>query len=98
VGAEHDTGASTNIGQLLVQFSRIFKFKLINVVRGRAAGEQMQAIGAEHITNTEKEDIREITRHLTKGSGTSAVIDPVGGTTGIQAAATLGFGGRMILF
>ncbi|GAA4917308.1 zinc-dependent alcohol dehydrogenase family protein [Mucilaginibacter defluvii] len=93
-----NTGASMNVGQLLVQFSRIFKFKLINVVRDRIAAEQMRAMGAEHIINTQKEDIMVITRHLTKGSGTSAVIDPVGGITGTQAAATLGFGGRMILF
>lgn len=93
-----NTGASTNIGRLLVQFSRIFGFKLINVVRNKAAADRMRALGGEHIINTDTEDLRLLVDHLTKGSGMSAVIDPVGGPAGTQAAATLGFCGKMILF
>jgi len=93
-----NTGASTNIGRLLVQFSGIFGFKLINAVRNKAAADRMRALGAEHIINTDTEDLRSLVDHLTKGSGVSAVIDPVGGPAGTQAAATLGFGGKMVLF
>lgn len=93
-----NTAASTNIGQLLIQFSRIRRFKLINVVRNSAAARHIASLGAEHIINTETDDIRQVAGELTKGTGVDGIIDPVGGGLGSEAARTLAFGAKMLLF
>jgi NADPH2:quinone reductase len=93
-----NTAASTNIGQLLIQFAGIMKFKLINVVRNRTAEEHIRSLGADHIINTSTDDLVTVAGRLTKGLGVCGVIDPVGGRVGSLAAKTLGFGGKMLLF
>ncbi|MFD0764557.1 zinc-dependent alcohol dehydrogenase family protein [Mucilaginibacter lutimaris] len=93
-----NTAASTNIGQLLIQLANILGFQLINVVRNRAAEENIRSLGAGYIINTNTDDLITVCERLTKGRGVNAVVDPVGGRTGSMAAKTLAFGGKMLLF
>lgn len=93
-----NTAASTNIGQLLIQFARIFKFKLINLVRDNNSEKHIKSIGAEHIINTERDDLISVVERLTNGCGVNGIIDPVGGSIGSLAAKILKFGGKMVLF
>ena len=67
-------------------------------VRNRTAEEHIRLLGADHIINTNTDDLVAVVERLAKGFGVCGIIDPVGGRVGSQAAKTLGFGGKMLLF
>ncbi len=92
------TAATTDVGQILLQFESIFGFKLINVVRNSEGENKMKALGAKHIVNTSTQDVNAEINRLTNGQGLNGIFDLVGGALGTQVINSLRYRGRMLFF
>jgi NADPH2:quinone reductase len=69
-------GASGGIGLTAVELGKLMGAEVIAVARGAAKLEVAKAAGADHLINSETDDIREIVKGL---GGADVVYDPIGG-------------------
>lgn len=92
------TAATTDIGQLLLQYSRVFNFKLINLIRNKKGKDKMQALGAEFLIDVSSQDVLAEINRLTDGQGVNGIIDLSGGSLGTLVANSLVHEGKMVLF
>jgi NADPH:quinone reductase len=92
------TAAGSALGRMVIRLGRFFGFRTINVVRRRAQAEELLREGGDAAVATDEESLTERVRTLTQGEGVSFAIDPVGGATGGEVAASLARGGRMLLY
>jgi NADPH:quinone reductase-like Zn-dependent oxidoreductase len=68
------------------------------VVRRREQIEELKQLGADAVVVEADGPIDEQVKQLTRGAGVKYAIDPVGGKTGSEVIASLGSGGRCLLF
>ncbi len=92
------TAAGSALGRMIIRLGRLFGFRTLNVVRRRAQAEELRREGVDVVVATEEESLTERVRALTQEEGVPFAIDPVGGMTGAEVAASLGRGGRMLLY
>jgi NADPH:quinone reductase len=92
------TAAGSALGRMVIRLGQLFGFRTLNVVRRRAQAEELLREGAEAVVATEEESLTDRVRALTQGEGVPFAIDPVGGATGNEVAASLSRGGRMLLY
>ncbi|MBL4807185.1 MAG: NADPH:quinone oxidoreductase family protein [Rhodobacteraceae bacterium] len=69
-------GASGGIGLTAVELGKLMGAKVIAVARGQAKLDIARQAGADHLIDSETQDIREIVKSL---GGADVVYDPVGG-------------------
>jgi len=69
-------GASGGVGLTAVELGKVMGAEVIACARGAAKLEICKAAGADHLINSETDDIREIVKSL---GGADVVYDPVGG-------------------
>jgi NADPH2:quinone reductase len=69
-------GASGGVGLTAVELGKLMGAEVIAVARGADKLEVCKAAGADHLINSETDDIREIVKSL---GGADVVYDPVGG-------------------
>lgn len=92
-----DTASTTHIGRLLIQYSIVFDFNLISVVRNANQAEELAQLGAKNIINLEQDKIAAAeSKYNTEG--VDFVLESLGGENGGAAINTLKFGGKAILF
>lgn len=92
------TAAGSTLGRVVLQLARLRGFKTINVVRRRAQGEELRALGADEVVSTDEEDLVERVMEITGGKGVTKAIDAVGGRTGGAAVSALGRGGVLLTY
>lgn len=69
-------GASGGVGLTAVELGKLMGAEVIACARGDAKLEVCKAAGADHLVNSETDDIREVVKSL---GGADVVYDPVGG-------------------
>lgn len=81
------------IGRLFAQYSRIFGYTLIAVVRNEKHTEDLMSLGASFVIDTSKENVRASVFDITGGKGADAAVDCVGGHAGTELSFTVKPGG-----
>lgn len=69
-------GASGGVGLTAVELGKLMGAEVVAVARGEEKLEVAKAAGADHLINSETDDIREIVKGL---GGADVVYDPIGG-------------------
>jgi NADPH:quinone reductase-like Zn-dependent oxidoreductase len=92
------TAAGSTVGKLVLQLGRHFGFKTINVVRRRAAVEEILELGGTEVICTEDEDLRRRVTEIAGDEGVRKAIDCVAGQLGADVSRSLAPGGEMIVF
>jgi NADPH:quinone reductase-like Zn-dependent oxidoreductase len=92
------TAAGSTVGKLVVQLGRHLGFQTINMVRRRAAVEEILELGGTAVICTEDEDLRERVAAIAGDDGVSKAIDSVGGRLGGDVSRSLRPGGEMIVY
>jgi NADPH2:quinone reductase len=92
------TAAGSTVGKLVVQLGRQLGFRTINVVRRRAAVDELLALGGTEVICTEDEDLVWRMSEIVGDTGVSKAIDCVGGQVGADAFRSLAAGGEMVVY
>ena len=92
------TAAGSTVGKVVLQLGRHLGFKTINVVRRRAAVEELLALGATEVICTEDEDLVDRVSEIAGDEGVGKAIDSVAGQVGADVFRSLAPGGEMIVY
>jgi len=84
------------IGRIFAQFSKVFGYRLIAVVRNDIHTQELQSLGAWAVINTSKESLVNRVMELTDGMGATAGIDSIGGQDGHYLIDCIRTGGTML--
>jgi NADPH2:quinone reductase len=87
-------GAAGGVGLTAVEIGKLMGARVIAVARGAAKLEIARAAGADHLIDSEDDDLRATVKAL---GGADVVYDPVGGDSFLQAMRATRPGGRMIV-
>ena len=92
------SAAGGELGKMIVRLGKKHGFKTMNVVRRREQVEELKKLGADEVIVESDGPIDEQVKRLTNGLGVPFAIDPVGGKIGSEVIASLGSGGRCLLY
>lgn len=92
------SAAGGELGKMIVRLGKRHGFKTMNVVRRREQVEELKKLGADEVIVDADGPIDEQVKRLTNNRGVKFAIDPVGGATGSEVIASLGAGGRCLLY
>ncbi len=90
--------ANSAVGRHVIQLSRHYGFRTINVVRRRDVVDELLADGADHVICEGDEDVVARVRELTDGKGVRYALDSVAGESGQRLVTALAAGGTMVVF
>jgi NADPH:quinone reductase-like Zn-dependent oxidoreductase len=93
------SAAGSALGRFLIQFAKVRGHKTINLVRRKEQIEELKAIGADEVLNTEDgtDFVAEIMR-ITNGKGAYGAVDAVGGDLGLKLSQSVRDNGLIILY
>jgi NADPH2:quinone reductase len=92
------TAAGSTVGTLVLQLGVLLGFTTINVVRRRAAVEEIQALGGDEVICTEDEEVGKRVAEIVGPAGVSKAIDCVAGQLGAEVSHSLAPGGKMVVY
>lgn len=92
------TAAGSTVGRLVIQLSRHLGIRTINVVRRRAAVEEIKALGGDEVICTEDEDLLQRVAEVAGPAGVRKAIDCVAGPVGAQVSQALAPGGEVVVY
>jgi NADPH:quinone reductase-like Zn-dependent oxidoreductase len=89
-------GAGSGIGYAAVQIAKLFGATVIATVGSEEKVEQAYRIGADHVINRRRSDVREEVMRFTGGKGVDVVFEHVGRDFWETALSVLGVKGRLV--
>ena len=92
------TAAASSVGRLVLQLSKVYGFRTINVIHRRAQAEIIQSLGGDEVVCTEDEDLRSRLQQITDGKGVEYAIDCVAGEVGGEVVRNLAPTGMLVQF
>ena len=92
------TAAASSVGRLVLQLSKVYGFRTINVVYRRAQAKIIEDLGGEEVVCTEDEDLRSRLEEITNGNGIDYAIDCVAGEVGGEIVRNLAPTGMLVQF
>ncbi len=92
------TAAGSALGKSVVRMSKLYGYKTLCVVRSSSNTEELKALGADAVVETNHHDLIAEVFRLTNGRGVGAAIDCVGGELAGQVVRCLGLGGRLVIY
>lgn len=92
------TAAASSVGTLVLQLSKIYGFRTINVIYRRAQAKIIEGLGGEEVVCTEDQDLRSRLQEITGGNGIEYAIDCVGGEVGGEIVRNLAPAGMLVQF
>lgn len=92
------TAAGSTVGRLVIQLARHLGIRTINVVRRRAAVEEIKALGGDEVICTEDEDLLQRVAEIAGPAGVRKAIDCVAGPVGAQVSQALAPGGEVVVY
>lgn len=92
------SAAGGELGKMVIRLGRRLGFRTMNVVRRREQVDELKRLGADAVLVESDGPVDEQVRKLTDGAGVRYALDPVGGATGSAVIASLGEGGRCLLY
>lgn len=90
-------GAAGGVGLATVEVGKALGAMVIGTARGKERLEVVKEHGADHIIDTESEDLRERIKALTDGRGADVVFDPIGGDVFDASFRSIAWGGRLLV-
>jgi NADPH2:quinone reductase len=76
------SGASSAVGQLVIQLSKLHGFKTLNVVRRWEQVKKLMDMGADEVISIDRENVIKRVKELTRGEGVACALDAIGGSLG----------------
>ncbi|MGW2445446.1 zinc-dependent alcohol dehydrogenase family protein [Streptomyces sp. NPDC001675] len=92
------TAAGSTVGRLVIQVCRHLGIRTLNVVRRRAAVEEIKAVGGDAVICTEDEDLLRRVAETAGPAGVRKALDCVAGPVGAQVSQALAPGGEVIVY
>ncbi|MGX1971946.1 zinc-dependent alcohol dehydrogenase family protein [Streptomyces kronopolitis] len=92
------TAAGSTVGRLVIQLARHLGIRTINVVRRRAAVEEITALGGDEVICTEDEDLLQRVAEIAGPAGVHKATDCVAGDVGARVSQALAPGGEMVIY
>ncbi|MBC2642642.1 zinc-dependent alcohol dehydrogenase family protein [Rhodococcus wratislaviensis] len=92
------TAAGSTVGRLVIQLSRHLGIRTINVVRRRAAVEEITTLGGDEVICTEDEDLVQRVADIAGPAGVRKATDCVAGEVGAQVSQALAPGGEVVVY
>lgn len=92
------TAAGSVLGRQVIQLAKHWGIKTINIVRRDKLKEELKALGADEVINSETEDIAQRVHGITSGKLAYAAIDAVGGTLTKMVAASVRDEGIVLIY
>lgn len=92
------TAAGSTVGRAVIQVAQHLGFRTMNVVRRRAAVEEIEELGGTAVICTEDEDLSARVAELGGEGGVLKAIDCVGGEVGADVSRALAEGGETIVY
>lgn len=83
-------------GKIVIQFSKIFDFNVIAIVRSDFYTKELFELGAKQVINQTKQSLVSTVMELTNNKGVAAALDAVGGKDGVMLAKTVQAKGTML--
>jgi NADPH:quinone reductase len=90
--------AGSALGRMIIRLGRHSGFRTINIVRRRAAMEELRQLGADEVLCSSDEDVPARVLDITAGTGVPFALDAVGGSAGLDAVRCLGAHGRLLVY
>lgn len=92
------TAATSVLGRQIISLAKHYGVNTINIVRRKEAVDELKSLGAEHVINSETEDIPKRVKEITGGKGAYGAIDAIGGAMSPKVVASLRKSGKYILY
>lgn len=92
------TAAGSTVGKLVVQLARHRDIRTINVVRRRAAVDEIRQLGGTDVICTEDEDLATRVVEIAGDQGVRKALDCVAGQLGADVFRALAPGGELLVF
>ncbi|KXN71471.1 GroES-like protein [Conidiobolus coronatus NRRL 28638] len=93
------TAAGSVLGRIFIQFAKRRGIKTINLVRRKELVDELKAIGADEVLNTEDgTDVVEEIKRITNGKLAYGAIDAVGGDLGLKISQGVRDDGHIFLY
>lgn len=92
------TAAGSTVGKLVVQLARHRDIRTINVVRRRAAVDEIRQLGGTDVICTEDEDLATRVDEIAGDQGVRKALDCVAGQLGADVFRALAPGGELLVF
>jgi NADPH2:quinone reductase len=92
------TAAASALGKMVIRLGKHRGFRTINVVRRPDQADELRRLGAAEVIATSQERVEDRVAAVTGASGVPFALDPVGGSMGQSALASLGRGGKLLLY
>ncbi len=92
------TAAGSTVGRLVIQLARHLGVRTIDVVRRRAAVEEITALGGDAVICTEDEDLVQRVTEIAGPAGVRKAVDCVAGQVGAQVSRALAPGGELVVY
>jgi NADPH:quinone reductase-like Zn-dependent oxidoreductase len=92
------TAAGSALGKMIIKLCKHDGIRTVNVVRRRDAMDELKAIGADVVINSEDGPISEQVRKMIGDHGVRHALDPVGGDTGTEVFNSLAADGTMLVY
>lgn len=89
--------ANSAVGRFVIQLSRHYGYRTMNVVRRRELRDELLALGADEVIIETDENVVERVKALTEGKGVRYAIDSVAGESGSRLVQALGPGGTLVV-
>jgi NADPH2:quinone reductase len=90
--------AGSALAAMVIRLGRRSGFRTINVVGSAAHDGALQALGADAIIDTSRQDLLDEVARITDGRGADCALDCVGGELGATLLRSLGRNGRMVVY
>ncbi|WP_109478236.1 zinc-dependent alcohol dehydrogenase family protein [Paraburkholderia sp. C35] len=92
------TAAGSTVGKMVIQLGKALGFKTINIVRRRAAVDDLLALGADAVICTEDEDVSARIKEIAGENGVSKALDCVAGELGAEVSRALAPTGELLVY
>lgn len=92
------TAAGSTVGRLVIQLAGHLGVRTIDVVRRRAAVEEITALGGDAVICTEDEDVVQRVTEIAGPAGVRKAVDCVAGQVGAQVSRALAPGGELVVY
>ncbi|KAL0053804.1 hypothetical protein WJX82_010988 [Trebouxia sp. C0006] len=92
------TAATSVLGRQMISLAKHYGVQTINVVRRKEAVDELKSIGAEHVINSETEDIQKRVKEITGGKMAYGAIDAIGGKMSPKVVASIRKSGTYMLY
>ncbi|MGW7543855.1 zinc-dependent alcohol dehydrogenase family protein [Streptomyces sp. NPDC054770] len=92
------TAAGSTVGRLVIQLAGHLGIRTINVVRRRAAVEELKALGGDEVVCTGDEDLLRRVAEIAGPAGVRKAVDCVAGQVGAQVSEALAPGGEVVVY